>query len=224
MTDPSADRTHLAAAAADAHHMTELLAIFGLDGSRRTRRTIFDRLKRWHIDTSHWTHSPVRWYTDEALADAVARSISYADVLRRLGVPLSGGSHAYLATRIRAAGIDTTHFLGQAHRRGLRAPRRLASEILVVLPPGSMRTKAPLLRRALVASGVEERCVKCRLGDRWQGAPLRLIVDHINGDWLDNRLENLRFLCPNCHSQTATWCRRRSARRPTIEMSARLAE
>ncbi|GAB7048084.1 HNH endonuclease signature motif containing protein [Catenuloplanes indicus] len=47
------------------------------------------------------------------------------------------------------------------------------------------------------------------MGDRWQGRPLKLHVDHIDGDFLNNTAENLRFLCPNCHSQTATYANRK---------------
>lgn len=182
------------------------------------------RLKRMAIDTSHWCHSPGFFYTDEALAQAVAESVSYADVLRRLGVRLAGGSHAYLARRIRAAELDTTHFLGQAHRHGQPSPRRtLPEHVLRVLPPGSFRIKTPQLRRALIATGVSESCAACGCGPEWKGQSLRLIIDHVNGDWHDNRQENRRFLCPNCHAQTATWCLRLSAR-STIEEQARLAE
>src|SRR5436309_312002 len=67
-------------------------------------------------------------------------------------------------------------------------------------------------RRAMMTAGVEERCLTCGCDGTWQGNPLRLMIDHINGDWLDNRLENLRYLCPNCHAQTATWCRKKSRR------------
>jgi 5-methylcytosine-specific restriction endonuclease McrA len=47
-------------------------------------------------------------------------------------------------------------------------------------------------------------CVKCGI-DSWQGETIVLDLDHINGDNTDNRLENLRYLCPNCHSQTDTY-------------------
>ena len=180
-------------------HMTAFLERMGLPTTPKERNRMRELLKHRGIDTSHWCRSPTHQYTDEALAAAIAASTSYAGVLRVLGIPLNGGSHAYLARRIRAAGFDTSHFLGQGHNRGKSTPRLTPAEVLVVRPPGSGRVHAHVLRRAMVASSVEEVCVLCGCDGTWQGNPLRLVVDHISGDWLDNRLENLRFLCPNCH-------------------------
>ncbi|MDI9934966.1 HNH endonuclease [Rhodococcus opacus] len=150
-------------------------------------------------------------YTREVLEQAVAESTSYAGVMRYLGLKPAGGTHAHLSRQIKKFGIDTTHFTGSAHTKGKRARNRMSwEEIVVKRPPGSARVKPHLLRRALIEAGVEYKCVLCGLGDDWCGLPLILHVDHIRGDPSDSRLEQVRFLCPNCHSQTATWAGRRS--------------
>ena len=214
MSTPTYDPQALSLVAAQALHMKDFLAQLGVEDTPRRRRSMWARLARYGISVEHWDRSPRRWYTDEALAVAAAQSTSYAGVLRVLGVPVTGGQHAHLARRIRRAGIDTSHFLGQAHNRGKTFKRRDPDEILVILPPGSGRPKTASLRRAMLEMGVPYRCKGCGCEPEWRGQMLPLMIDHENGDWLDNRLENLRFLCPNCHAQTFSWCRK-GARRTT---------
>lgn len=129
--------------------------------------------------------------------------------MRYLGVARpSGGLHAHLRRRVDRFGIDTTHF-ERIHNKGGRSPKRMqALDILVVRPEGSRRQKPELLRRALRESGRAYTCAECELADRWRGEPITLHVDHISGDLFDCRAHNLRFLCPNCHSQTATFAGR----------------
>ena len=156
----------------------------------------------------------VAWkkYTDDELAHAVAQSCSVAEVMRRLGVKPAGGSHFHISKRIRRAGLDTSHFLGQAIRRGQVRPRLSAAEILVKRMDPLSRTKPDLLRRALAEVGVLYACAVCGVGNDWCGRRLVLHVDHIDGDASNNLRENLRLLCPNCHSQTPTFCRKVSSR------------
>jgi hypothetical protein len=120
--------------------------------------------------------------------------------LRFSGLNQAGGTHAHIRRTIKRFGMDTSHLV--RHQGGFAGHRLTAADLLVRPPRGSKRTKPPLLRRALDEIGRAYECVGC--GDRgeWQGATLRLESDHVDGDHPNNLASNLRYLCPNCHSQT----------------------
>lgn len=142
-------------------------------------------------------------YSQEDLAKAVKESTSVSQVMRSLGMRVAGGSHSHLTKRIAKEGLDTSHFLGQSSRRGVVSRARIpASEILIKRSSGS-RTKTHKLKRAMLEVGIDYCCSECALIS-WQGKEITLDIDHIDGNWLDDRVENIRFMCPNCHSQTPT--------------------
>ncbi len=149
-------------------------------------------------------------YTKEILEKAAKNSTSVAGMMRRLGLrKWAGGTHAHLSRKVREFGIDTSHFLGQAYLRGGIPPNKLSPDKILVKREAGTRAKRSQLKRAMLESGVSYRCDECGQGPEWREKTLTLPVDHINGDFLDDRLENLRFLCPSCHSQTATFGRGR---------------
>ncbi|MFE0046676.1 HNH endonuclease signature motif containing protein [Streptomyces albireticuli] len=151
------------------------------------------------VDTSHFATGRVR-HTEATLRELVALSGSVVEVVRRLGIDPVGGNQAHIARRIAALGIDTSHF--STARTG---PKRAPRSLLTMGSPSDGRVSGQRLRRALLKTGAAESCAECGNGTVWKGEPLRLEVDHINGDWWDNRPENLRFLCPNCHAVTDTY-------------------
>lgn len=141
-------------------------------------------------------------YTKELLTTAAQNSYSVADVLRFLGKKLAGGTYAHVQKKMKQFNIDMSHFTGQAHNKGKTSNNRLSSsEILVFDRLNGRREGAYKLRRALQEAKVSYICTLCGIPPFYNGRELTLEVDHINCDFRDNRKENLRFLCPNCHAQ-----------------------
>lgn len=145
--------------------------------------------------------------TDEQLVSAVRSSETMREVLQTLGLKVAGGTHALYRKRIDRLGLSTEHFKGSAGSQFTGGNKRSPDEILVNRPGGVYRAAAYQLRRALIEIGIPYICSECGQPPEWNGKPLTLQVEHKNGDNRDDRRENLCFLCPNCHTQTATYAR-----------------
>ncbi|MFI6933404.1 HNH endonuclease [Streptomyces sp. NPDC050287] len=207
-------RERLTEAAARCTDIDEVIAFLGTRPYASLPRYLVRRFAAFGIDVSHLSSSSRRLRpTRDELHEVVAESASLTEVLRRLGRPHNHWQRTLLRQWITEEGISTAHFLGQGHRRGKRSHNAKGAEEILLHHQGKRRTDTALLRRALREVGVLEQCAGCGVGPEWLGRPMTLEVDHTNGDWSDDRRENLRLLCPNCHAITNTWCRGGNRRR-----------
>uniref|UniRef100_UPI0034375DFC HNH endonuclease signature motif containing protein n=1 Tax=uncultured Halomonas sp. TaxID=173971 RepID=UPI0034375DFC len=158
-------------------------------------------------------------YTQVRLAPLVANAKSWAKLLHSLDLKPTGGNYRHIQSMVRHHGLPTEHFTGRGWRTGqtkhtneiIRAQSQRAAyrpeDVFIENFSGASQTK--VLRRLMIEEGFEYRCANGH-PPFWMERPLTLHIDHINGVNNDNRRENLRFLCPNCHQQTRTWGKSKS--------------
>lgn len=145
-----------------------------------------------------------RSWTEKQLKEAVKSSFSYRQVLAKLHLREAGGNYSQIKKYINELNLDILHFKGRGWNKGLRGigkPRLTLEEILV---KSSFFQSYKLKKRLFAANLKPQHCEICGWAEKTETGYLPLELDHINGDRKDNRLENLRVLCPNCHSLTPT--------------------
>lgn len=140
-----------------------------------------------------------RW-SDSDLRNAVKSAKSFRQVLKSLGLRQAGGNYDQVKKYIEALNLDVSHFKGKGWNKGLKItgiPRIPLEKILV----DNSNYQSFKLKKRLFAVGLKsQKCELCGWAKRAADGRLPLELDHINGNHRDNRLENLRILCPNCHS------------------------
>lgn len=195
----------LRAAVAASRSFSEAAVRLGLRGARKGLAL---RARELGLDTSHFRQHrsrPNLWrWTDEDLRAAVRSSRSIAQVLRALGLVPAGGNYEHVRRRIDELGLDTEHLLGRAWNKGLILDPRKTVPLAEVLVAGRWATTHTLKLRLFRAGLKTPRCELCRWAERAPDGRIPVELDHINGDRTDNRLENLRILCPNCHALQST--------------------
>jgi hypothetical protein len=158
-----------------------------------------------------------RKYSEEDLKRSVKTSQSLRQVLTKLGIKEAGGNYRTLKKAISFLSLDTSHFTGRAWNKGKTfAPKRPLSDYLEKGVP----IQSNRLRKRLLKEGTFNHVCSVCTRHTWMGNSIPLELDHINGDHEDNRLLNLRLLCPNCHAQTPTYRGKNIARSPSSGLPA----
>ena len=146
--------------------------------------------------------SKVYLISDEEFIKIIQESNSYAECARKIGLSDKGANASnQIKKRIQELQLSTEHFNSVA---GMHAKNTYNLDDILV-QNSSYANITRLKERLIRENKLEYKCAICGNTGEWLGNKLVLQLDHINGQHMDHRLENLRFLCPNCHSQTETF-------------------
>lgn len=146
-----------------------------------------------------------RSWTDEELVSAVGSSFSFRMVIGALGLVPAGGNYDQIHKRITELNISTEHFTGRGWHTGNRVRVMVPAVPLERLLEKDTVVQSYKLKKRLIDSGLkEQKCELCGWSEVSLDGRIPVELDHVNGDHSDNRLSNLRILCPNCHSLQPT--------------------
>ena len=130
-------------------------------------------------------------------------SNSYCDIIHKLQLNVCGAQYIAVKNKIKSLGLNPTHFDKTKYTN--KAISKIKIDLKDILVKNSKYKSTSNLKRRLINENIlKNECYECDI-NTWNNKPLSLQLDHINGIRNDNRKENLRLLCPNCHSQSPTY-------------------
>ena len=146
-------------------------------------------------------------YTKEVLEEAVSKSRAVSEVLRFLGLKQAGGNFSHISFLLKKYEINTEHFLGKLLVSKTQPPaNKHTKESFLNMLKENVNLNGYRTKHYLIKFGIKEyKCENCNRTE-WFDKKIPLEVEHIDGNHFNNRLENLKLLCPNCHAITDTYC------------------
>jgi hypothetical protein len=155
-----------------------------------------------------------RRYTQQEFIQAWLSSKTIGEVAKKLGRNHSGGGYVVLKAAAQQLNLPTNHMIEYGVNTGPAYNHIKFIPLPEILVENSTYTNIARLKIRLLREGLlENKCYAegCGLTE-WRGKPISLQLDHVNGNNFDHRIENLRLLCPNCHSQTDTFAGKNKGR------------
>lgn len=145
-----------------------------------------------------------RTWTPAQLNEAVKNSVSIRQTIERIGLIPAGGNYVQVSKAIRDQKLDTSHFKGHAWNKGMKVPKEPIYTLEELLVANGHYNSYRLKQRLFKAGMKSAKCEECGWAKMSPDGRIPVEIDHINGNHSDNRIENLRILCPNCHSLKPT--------------------
>jgi hypothetical protein len=159
-----------------------------------------------NISLEHFTGGVRKEFDVDKMIKVVSESTTFSEVCRAFGIKAGGGNFRTIKKRIKELDLDVSHFEGKSFTGKRRLTGGVKQKKLDdVMVENSQYSRRSLKNRLIKDGILDYKCVECGNEGFWNGEKLTLQLDHINGVNNDNRLENLRILCPNCHSQTKNY-------------------
>lgn len=191
----------------------EVMRNLDLNPTGGNHRHISSKIRYFNIDISHFTRNKNSNFDIDEVRNTSKSVTSYSSLCEKIGIKPSTSNISKIKKFISIHEIDISHFLGRSWNKGKtketdervydqwKKNRIPDSEIFVA---NSKYPTKKARKRIIEDKLLDYKCKTCKIST-WLGKELTLHLDHINGISNDHRLNNLRFLCPNCHQQTDTW-------------------